>query len=683
MKKELELVLIELITIRAIIDQNNVFMKRNLIIYILIFSVCTQISFTQSNNTSNESNLEDFFLSKMPLQLDTIFYPFYMGIQMIEIDHIGFWDRKIFFLEQSQPRAIPHSAFNPMPIGNEFIFRDSSGTILKAFNSKQTLTELTNTFKKVPLRKKNNIFGNTSTSHKNRIQMGGIWYQSPQIMFNFSGFYKISNGYAEQLPSQDHYQKSGQTSHLKYGLIDSLGNIVVPVIYDAILPYYDNLLVQKDTKWGIITFDNKIVISPNYDSYEFDYYNQSNNRDERLNLFFLTSIGTDVYNPKYRFDALFLSKTNKLITLNTYDEVKHENSWNPIKDKEKRFIPVTKNDKIGMLNENYEEIVPPNFEIFEFNRYTNTLFRVSSAGKFGFWDINLKEIIPLEFDYAESFQDDSTALVLKDKMFYRIDSKNKKVSKGKINPSWKIGYLDFILDKNFLSVQTNDFLGIVDTSTNSIILPFVYNKQLKSNQISSFYARKSNQFEQLQLLLGDKPDMIDEILFLQNKIIVKNAYNRYGVIDTTFNFLIDTSYENLKPISSNLNYLIYVRNGKSGAMDYTEKKLLTKNYEEIKYDEHYEQERDIFKVKLNGKWGVVDFENTILVPFEYDSIKFLGHWNRPKEKLWVVGKDKRFGVIDEKNALFIPFKYHGISHLAGNTLWVENEEKVRYKVVIE
>jgi hypothetical protein len=147
--------------------------------------------------------------------------------------------------------------------------------------------------------------------------------------------------------------------------------------------------------------------------------------------------------------------------------------------------------------------------------------------------------------------------------------------------------------------------------------------------------------------------------------------------------LIDPSYENLKPISSNLNYLIYDRNGKSGAMDYTEKKLLTKNYEEIKYDEHYEQERDIFKVKLNGKWGVVDFENTILVPFEYDSIKFLGHWNRPKEKLWVVEKDKKFGVIDEKNALFIPFKYHGISHLAGNTLWVENEEKVRYKVVIE
>jgi len=68
------------------------------------------------------------------------------------------------------------------------------------------------------------------------------------------------------------------------------------------------------------------------------------------------------------------------------------------------------------------------------------------------------------------------------------------------------------------------------------------------------------------------------------------------------------------------------------------------------------------------------------VPCEYDSIRFLGHWNREKEKLWVVKKNKKFGVVNDKNEIFIPFEYDGISHLEGNNLWVEDKDKNRYKV---
>jgi hypothetical protein len=118
-------------------------------------------------------------------------------------------------------------------------------------------------------------------------------------------------------------------------------------------------------------------------------------------------------------------------------------------------------------------------------------------------------------------------------------------------------------------------------------------------------------------------------------------------------------------------------------MDYAGKDLFNEVYEDVRYDIHYEQERDIFKVKKNGKWGVINFENQIILPFEYDSIKFLGHWNRPKVKLWVVEKNAVFGVVDENNIVFVPFEYKGISHLSGNNLWVEGENKVRYKVVLK
>ena len=116
-------------------------MKRGLFILILLLSPLAEIAFAQTSNNLNGFTTEEVFRPKLASQLDTLYYPFYGGIQMIEVDHIGYWDRTIFFLEQSEPRAMPHSMFNPMPIGNEYFFRDTVGNIVKAFNTKHSLSE--------------------------------------------------------------------------------------------------------------------------------------------------------------------------------------------------------------------------------------------------------------------------------------------------------------------------------------------------------------------------------------------------------------------------------------------------------------------------------------------------------------------------------------------------------------
>lgn len=657
-------------------------MKQALYILILLFSLFNQITFAQTNNNLKSLKLEEVFRPKMPSQMDTLYYPFYDGKQMIEVDHIGYWDRKIYFLEQSEPRAMPHSMFNPMPIGNEYFFRDSSGAIVKAFNTKHSLAVLTKHFKNIPIRK-NNGLRFLNSYHSNNMNRDGVWYQSPQFMFDFSGYYKVSTGFAEQIHTREGGSGLGQKSDLKFGLIDSLGKVVIPIEYNDILPFNNNLLVQKENKWGMINYENKVLVALSYDSYEFNSDHQSVAPQSMINVFFLTLKSTVNYNPEYSYNAIFLSQDNKLIILNDYDKLEHDYSRNPMQKDGKRFISISKNGEKGLLNEDYQEVVPPNFEIFEYKRNNQGLFRVSQAGKFGFWDRNFKVIIPLEYDYAESFQSDSTALVLKNGTFYRIDTKNKMNSNGILSPEWKKGNLSFVTDKKFISVETNEFQGIVNTSTNSMVLPIVYNKSITPVQINSFLEVNKALFKEKKLEFIDKPDMIAEILFHQNKIIVKNFNNQYGIIDSTFNVLIDFEYDKLESIPCALNYLLYTKNGNEGVMDYNGNDLFKEAYEEVRYDIHYEQERDIFKVKKNDKWGVINFDNKNLLPFEYDSIKFLGHWNRPKVKLWVVEKNNYFGVVDENNNIFIPFEYKGISHLAGNNLWVVDEKKVRYKVVLK
>jgi hypothetical protein len=646
-------------------------------LFIFIFFICGKIVFAQNNNDSKGLILEEVFNPKMPTKIDTLYYPFYNDVQMVEIDHIGYWDREIYFLEQSNPRAMPHSMFHPMPIGNEFFFRNTTGVIVKAFNTEKSLDELTKLFKKVPINKKHSL--STFSPYHSSPRIGGSWYQSPQPSFNFSGHYIVSSGFATQNSKEVSTSSlNNKINELKFGLIDSLGNIVIPIQYDKILPLYENLLVLKE-KWGVIDYNQTELVPLQFDSYEVDHYARSVYPEKNGNVFFLITEKLEGYKTEFTYNAVFFTAENKLKTLNNYDKIYLEGSWTPNEDYSKRILFVTKNGKRGLLNVQYEEIVSPQFEIFEYHKNIQGLFRVAKNGKFGFWDNNFKQIIPLEYDYVESFGKDSIALVLKDGKFSCINTQGKKQTQCHLTPKWKTGQLGFVIDENYVKVfANNDIFGVIDNTTLEMILPIKY-KSLIPNELNNFYNRNESTFKQNKIEIYNPPEMYDEMLYYKNKIIVKNDSNQFGVIDTNFRVLIDFKYNTLEVVY-NLKHLIYSRNGKLGLVDFSGKDILTSEYDEIRYSKHYEQEREVFHVKKNGKWGIVNFENKTLVPCEYDSIKFLGHWKRPKVKLWVVEKNNKFGVVDDKNEIFIPFEYDGISHLAGTSLWVEDKDRNRYKV---
>lgn len=656
-------------------------MKKALVI-ISLFFLFWGSTFAQKKDNLSTLTIEDAFQFKMPTQMDTIYYPFYNGVQMIEVDQIGFWDKKIFFLEQSDPRAMPHSMFHPMPIGNEYFFRDTTGTIVKAFNTKHSLSTLTKHFEKTPLNRKSPGVFASFPYHSSQDYRSGVWYQSPQPSLNFLGYYKVSTGYVEQETKDFLGSNTEETKTLKFGLIDSLGNIVIPIQYDEIQPFYKNLLVHKNNKCGIINYKHIALVPLVYDSYTIDYDDFPLNPKKSRNVFFLTFKKRKNYRPKPIYNTVFLTEENKLIPLNNYNEIHLERSRYFHPDTKKRFIFVVKNGKKGFLNAQYQEIIPPQHDILEYTKRNQGLYRVAKNSKFGFWDKNFKEIVPLEYDYAEYFKEDSTVLVLKNSRFYCLDNQGGKQSICNLKPRWEMGHLGFVADKNYISVKIGDVSGIIDTLSNSIILPIKY-KSFTPIEVNAFFKRKKSLFKEKKIEYSHTPNMYDEILFHNNKIIVKNPNNQYGVLDTSFSVLIDFKYEKLEVIQCHLNYLIYSQNGKPGIIDFSGKNILSIAYDEIRYNTHYEQERDVFQVKIKEKWGIVNFENKVLLPCAYDSIRFLGHWNRPKIKLWVVEKNEKFGVVNDKNELFIPFEYHGISHLEGQNLWVERKNKKRYKVILQ
>lgn len=661
-------------------------MKIKLVIIHFIFIMFSISVLGQNNIGLHQSNIEEAFVPSNQIGIDTIFYPFYQGIQMIEIDYIGYWDRKIYFLEQSQPRAMSYNMMCPMPLGNVFLFRDTTGAIVKAFNTKKSLEQLTKHFESIPLNFKHNAsILNLNHSSQNRSE--GIWYQSPQPSFNFPGYYKVSTGVA-RLFKGDHYAEKviEDTKGIKFGLIDSFGNMVLPLLYDEIFPCYGKLLVQKNSKWGIIDYKQKEIVPLKYDQCKVDIYDPTIAQDKPKNIFFQTLKKEGKNTKEYTYDARYLVQKNKTILLSSYDEIGSAGIWSPEnahKTYDNRYIYVTKNGKRGLLNASYEEVIPPLYEFFDYHKLSQGLFRVSKDGKFGFWDENFKEIIPLQYDYVENFGKDKTAIVFKNRAFYSIDIHGKKQTENNKIPLWEIGHLGLLIDPNYVSVNMNEQYGILDTSSNTVILPIKYHQSLKPIELNRFLSKNEPSFMQKKWVFIGSRDLYGEILFHNNKIIVKNENNYYGVIDSSFRVSIDFKYDSLQAIAYNLKYLIYTNNGKQGIIDFSGKNTLSTTYDAIRYDMHHKLEWDICKVRKNGKWGVVDFEDNVLVPCTYDSIRFLGHWDRPREKLWVVNKGNKYGVVNSNNEIFIPFEYDGISHLAGKILWVHGKDKKRYKVILK
>ncbi len=654
-------------------------MKKNIfliciILFAIIFKDKAQIK------TQEQISIEDIFKPKMPAHRDTFYYPFYHGVQMIEVDHIGYWDKYIYFLEQSQPRAMPHSMFHPMPIGNEYIFRDTNNTIIKAYNSGYTLKDLTEIFKKIPLEQKSAGFASFYKYHSNQGYRSGVWYQSPQSRFQFNGKYKVSTKFTKQTKDDEKNGFFEKNTTIKYGLIDSLGNEIIPLEYDEIYPLEQFLLVQKNKKCGIISTQNKVIVPIQYANFEIDHYAQHDEAPQRQPVFFQQFKDSSDDQAGYTYALMFSIDDSTMHPLDHYDRIHFSYAWNPADQPKKRYIPIEKNGQHGFLNENYEEIVAPEYAIFEFHRNQKGLFRVSKNGKFGFLNQEFKEIIPIVYDYAEPFGNESTALVLKDGVFFRINSRNIRQSAEPLKPNWKESPLNFIGPKNYIQVKTSDRMGIFDTVSRAFILPLQY-KTFTPFYYRQFVQEKKEALKSLGYEVKTNPDMTDEILFHQHKIIVKNSENQYGVIDNNLNTVLPFIYLELNIIPYDLQYLIcIIEKGKKEAIDLKGKKVLTKNYEEIRYSVHYEQERDIFHVKHQGKWGVVNFKEEVLVPCMYDSIHFLGHWNRPKEKLWVVEKNHEYGVVNAKNEIFVPFQKDWISHLEGHNLWLNDENKKRYKI---
>lgn len=208
----------------------------------------------------------------------------------------------------------------------------------------------------------------------------------------------------------------------------------------------------------------------------------------------------------------------------------------------------------------------------------------------------------------------------------------------------------------------------------------------------------------------------------QTKITSKDYFvvfqnNKWGVIDSSGNNVIDPSYEEMITIPNSKNDVflcVYDVNYETG--EYKTKALNSKNeeiftqYEQIEAIPNQDTnnnmwyEDNVLKVKKDGKYGIINLTGKELTSFQYDEITVvegikntlkvtkdgkvgvidkegkeilstqyadvinLGKDN--KAGLIVKGEDGKYGIVDYSNQTILEAKYDGIEKVYGNDMYV-------------
>lgn len=278
-------------------------------------------------------------------------------------------------------------------------------------------------------------------------------------------------------------------------------------------------------------------------------------------------------------------------------------------------VPFRKGDKFGYSTWDKRLIIGAKYD--HASQFSNGLALVALGqknsegnftGKYGFIDKQGREIIPLEYDFAENFQGNLAKIG-------KLDANTGKMSFGFINQKDEqiipANYEDArSFSGNLAAVKFRGKWGAIDEK-GDLTVP------LKYDWIDDF----SNNLAAVKV--GDKYGFInqsgEEILpsvydfagkFSEGAAPVKKDGKAF-FIDTKGNQLIPFKYDDADSFSE--GFALVKLNGKSGFIEKAGSEVIAFQYESEKAG----FSEGLASVKLNGKIGFIDGGGKIMIPFKY------------------------------------------------------------------
>lgn len=249
----------------------------------------------------------------------------------------------------------------------------------------------------------------------------------------------------------------------KYGVIDTLGNFVLPLEYDFIEHpgHYTrkskNFIVKKNGKLQLVDENTKPITKLNITEYEWDRYR--NNKESNRYFILKNDLG---------FVGAISETGNSRIPFN-YNEI------HPFDGKSVAIANI--NDKYGLID--FEDKVVYPFENNDIitNRFFD-FFIVNKSGKFGMVNEKGKVILPFIYQSIEPcFYDDNERFIVKKDNFYGIIDVEEKIIIP-IEYDEISNWVEYGPDEHYIT--KNGKKGLISRE-GVIVIPLIYEEILVNN----------------------------------------------------------------------------------------------------------------------------------------------------------------------------------------------------------
>lgn len=421
-----------------------------------------------------------------------------------------------------------------------------------------------------------------------------------------------------------------------YGLMSIDGSKITDAIYEDIsnIDYKEGYLkVKKEGLYGAINIKGKQVLPIEYDSILSDgYYDEET---KYSNAGFILRIKTD---EGYRFG--YASPNGKVMLEPIYNEVNRITEINDTKD---IYLITSLNGRYGLIK-NKKTVIDNDYTEIGFER-TNKLLIVQKNDAQGVYDLNGKNIIPIDYDSIaiageyidatkseqvvifdskgnnidtdisslERVSDKYSIIIDKDNNYNILDNNGQKLL------SEKYSYIEFFNNDLFIATK-NSNAGVI-SANGKVVIPLEYSTMKKINGANCLEATivESNKIAIVSTegKIGDGVENATTSVEDNYIRVISNNDVKYYTLEGK-----ETSYRELFP--NNEIYAIK-QNGKWGFKDKSDKVIV-----ECKYDFVTEQNGNFVGIKTGDKWGILDTKgNTVKEPFytlSWNDVSFLGEY---------------------------------------------------------
>jgi len=410
----------------------------------------------------------------------------------------------------------------------------------------------------------------------------GLINKSGILVVPLQSKYSISNCH-NGISIVDTYVNDETKSNIKYGCIDTVGNIIIPLIYDDLSDFHEDIsIVESNNKFGLIDKTGKLRTQLRFDRLEYSY-----------------SHGT--YSFELNNKKGLLDMNGNLLTQTLFDYINNDAPDNIF---DNNLILVGLNHKYGCIDIQSGKIVIPLI-----------------YGSISSFHEGIAVVEPFRFDWA------TTKLYVENGC---IDKDGKVVIPFQ---QYQIGNFS----EGLASVSDGELKGFINI-TGEVVIPFKYIDVQDFNGglavVRSLIDESGNCGAINKMGKVVIPLKYNNIHLCKDGIIGVELNEKWGFLDRTGKELTPLIYDRISKTHDYCNGFTMTLNNKEGFIDNTGKILIP-----IQYDRINEFEDNVTIVSLNEKYGVINNYGKSLTKIEYDFITDF------KKGVAVVRLNNKYGLI--------------------------------------